>query len=57
MGSFKGCPIDFLCRAESCVWAGWAFVAWMASMVAAGAIGILLRERRRNRPGNDACRY
>jgi len=53
MDSFEGCPIEFLCCTETCIWAGWAFVAWMALMVVAGAIGIFVRERRGRRAGDD----
>lgn len=53
MDSFEGCPVDFLCCAETCILAGWAFVAWMALMVVAGAIGIFVRERRGRRAGDD----
>ncbi|MGD8957384.1 MAG: hypothetical protein PVJ03_08615 [Chromatiaceae bacterium] len=57
MDSFEGCPIDFLCCAETCIWAGWAFVAWMVVMVIAGAIGIFFRERRRTRAGDDVGQH
>ena len=53
MDSFEGCPILFLCCAETCVWAGWAFVVWMTLMVVAGIIGIFSRERRKRRGGDD----
>lgn len=58
MDSFEGCPIDFLlCCAETCIWAGWVFVAWMALMVVAGALGIFFRERRRRGAGDDAGQH
>jgi hypothetical protein len=53
MDSFEGCPILFLCCAETCIWAGWAFVVWMTLMVVAGIIGIFSRERRKRRGGDD----
>ena len=53
MDSFEGCPIDFLCCAETCIWASWAFVAWMALMVVGGAIGTLFRKRPRRGAEDD----